>query len=107
MVIEETTIFDHSLQQEKDKDNYLVQSVASNCIEAVEFLLDAGADPNYYNADGKTVLGLASTNGFTRISKLLINAGACVNYADACSPKMTPLMLACSKSHEDTVHLLL
>ena len=110
LVVGETTIFDHEqlgLQQENDKDYYLEQSVVSNCIEAVEFLLSAGADPNHRNIDGKTVLGLASVNGFTGMSKLLIDAGACVNHADACSPKMTPLMLACSENHDDLVRLLL
>ena len=110
--IGEITIFDHEQwglqeEQEQEKECYLVQSIASNCTEAVEFLLNTGANPNHRIADGKTVLCLASMNGFTKISKLLIDAGACVNLADACNPQMTPLMLACSKTHKDTVHLLL
>ena len=90
--IGEITIFDHEQwglqeEQEQEKECYLVQSIASNCTEAVEFLLNTGANPNHRIADGKTVLCLASMNGFTKISKLLIDAGACVNLADACNPK--------------------
>ena len=88
-------------------DDYLEQSVFSDCTEAVEFLLKVGADPSHRNAIGTNVLGLASGTGSTKIAKLLIDAGASIDLENANSPKMTPLMLACRKGHEDAVHLLL
>ena len=111
MTVGELIIFEQDTEEWK-KDNssledLLMQSVTSGCTAAVEFLLNAGADPSQVNAYDKSVLGFASVNGFTRIAKLLIDAGASVDQVDTCNLKMTPLMLACEESHEEIVHLLL
>ena len=82
-------------------ENNLMQSVSSSCIEAVEFLLDAGADPCHQDSYGWSVLGKTCTTGDTRMVKMLIEAGASVNLVNE---KGSPLMLACS---DDIVQLLL
>ena len=113
LTVGKVTIFKQpGTEEEWEEDNSsledcLEQSVFSDCTEAVEFLLKAGADPSHRNAIGTSVLGLASETGSTKIAKLLIDAGAGVNLIDASYPKMTPLMLACEQGYEDTVHLLL
>ena len=40
-------------------EDCLVQSVFSDCTEAVEFLLKAGTDPSHRNAYSRCVLGIA------------------------------------------------
>ena len=114
LTVREITIFEQpGTEEEWEEDNsssedYLVQSVFSGCTEAVKFLLKAGTDPNQQDANGTSVLGLASVNGFTEIAKLIIDAGADVNLVHINTDvKRTPLMLACKESHEDTVQLLL
>ena len=113
LTVGEITIFEQpGTEEEWEEDSssledLLVQSVISDCSEAVEFLLKARADPSHLNAFGMSVLGLASVSGSTKIAKLLIDAGADVNLVHASSPKMTPLMLACEKNNVYTVRLLL
>ena len=109
LTVKEVTIIE---QLGTDEDNssledYLMQSVILGCIEAVEFLLTAGADPCHYDASGRSVLSIASLTGSTMIAKLLIDAGADVNQVNLNGSKLNPLMLACEKKHDDMVLLLL
>ena len=98
---------------EKDKsslEDLLMQSVSSGCTEAVEFLLKAGADPSHHDANGMSVLGIASMIGTKTIAKLLIDAGASVDllvHLSETGSETTSLILACEESREDIVNLLL
>ena len=87
-----------------------MQSIISDCTEAVEFLLKTGADPNHHYANGMSCLAIASMIGATMTAKLLIDEGASVDLL-VCKgengPETTSLILACKGSREDIVNLLL
>ena len=105
----ETVVLEQEEEEEEwaEKDSLndlLVRAVNSDCTEAVTFLLTVGGDPNF-NSSERSLVCLASMNGYTQSIKLLIEAGADVNFVG--DLELTPLILACSQYHEDTVHLLL
>jgi ankyrin repeat protein len=58
-------------------------------LEAVELLLDAGADPNLHASNGRTPLHRAALRGDYDICKCLLEAGANVNAVD--TDRYTPL----------------
>ncbi len=49
-------------------------------LSEVKRLLDNGAEVNYENKNGLTVLDLAAFNGYSKVVKLLLDNGAEVNY---------------------------
>lgn len=73
--------------------------------EMVQFLLDAGADPNTASSNGWTPLMAAAAAGHAESIKVLVNADAQVN---VCSGQLhlCPLHVAASRGHEDAVRLL-
>ena len=109
LTVGETVVLEQEEEEEEwaEKDSLndlLVRAVNSDCTEAVTFLLTVGGDPNF-NSGGRSLVCLASMNGYTQSIKLLIEAGADVNFVG--DLELTSLMLACSHCHEDTVQLLL
>ena len=73
-----------------------MHSVISDCTEAVEFLLKAGADPNHHSAiNGMSCLATASVIGATKVAKLLIDAGASVDLLVHIDIETTSLILTC------------
>ncbi|XP_062427676.1 ankyrin repeat and SOCS box protein 3 [Rhea pennata] len=54
-------------------------SASHGCVESVNFLLEAGADPNAVTTEGSTLLFLAVENGHPGIVKLLLQYGAGIN----------------------------
>ena len=83
LTVGEVTVFEQpGTEEEWEEDSssledYLMHSVISDCTEAVEFLLKAGADPNHHSAiNGMSCLATASVIGATKVAKLLIDAGA-------------------------------
>ena len=114
LTVGEVTVFEQpGTEEEWEEDSssledYLMHSVISDCTEAVEFLLKAGADPNHHSAiNGMSCLATASVIGATKVAKLLIDAGASVDLLVHIDIETTSLILACKESRKDIVNLLL
>jgi hypothetical protein len=73
--------------------------------EIVRLLLEAKADVNVRDNDGRTALYIAASNGHEAVVKLLLEAKADANVGDRYG--VTPLYIAASNGHEAIVKLLL
>jgi len=82
----------------------LIEATLNGQTDTVRSLLRSGADTNaVYRTN--TALTYAARDGFLDIARLLIDAGADVNWIDG--EGVTPLILASFKDHEAIVRLLL
>lgn len=86
------------------------EAVAVGDIETVKLHLSAGVDVDsaggFDSYKGKTLLGLAVSNGHNEIAELLMNNGAAVDKS-AGPLKWTPLHFAVWKEHGDLAELLI
>jgi ankyrin repeat protein len=84
----------------------LYRAVDFGQIDAVNFLLGRGADPNLPNSHGMTAIWAASFKGNSAMVRVLIGAGANVEIADQ-EYGITPLIAAAWRGHPDVVRQLL
>ena len=85
--------------------NFDDAKAAAMTAEALRAALDAGADVEARDKDGRTALTVAAWNGHTELAQLLLEAGAEV---DACATDgNTALMRAAWNGHTGIVRLLL
>jgi ankyrin repeat protein len=84
----------------------LYRAVDFGQIDAVNFLLGRGADPNLPNSHGTTAIWAASFKGDSAMIRVLIGAGADVEIADQ-EYGITPLIAAAWRGHADVVQQLL
>ena len=109
LTVSNVTILENKRGYEEvsDLSPALLRATTSGCVEAVEFLLTLGADPNYASEDGATPLIFACKKGSVTIAKVLLNATANVNQQD--SEGKTALVIVCDSQvpREDLVKLLL
>jgi ankyrin repeat protein len=84
----------------------LYRAVDFGQIDAVNFLLSRGADPNLPNSHGMTAIYAASFKGRSDVIRVLIAAGANVEIADD-EYGITPLIAAAWRGHPDAVQQLL
>jgi ankyrin repeat protein len=82
----------------------LLEFAKKGKIENAKRLLDAGADVNIRNSDGRTPLMLAAYTGYTGMCKLLFEHKADVNAID--NYDMTALMLATAGGRDGTAEFL-
>ncbi|TVU30036.1 hypothetical protein EJB05_21638 [Eragrostis curvula] len=82
----------------------LAYAINGRHIATVKYLLNHGADPDKADDKGFTSLHIASEEGFCNIVELLLSKGASV---DALSNRGTPLHLAATNGHHQTVKILL
>ncbi len=87
------------------KGRVLLASVMSNSYQEVKDELQQGADVNYQDQDGVTVLIYAARTGNTAIAKLLLEKGATLNLQK--KDGWTALMMAVLTNHPEVVQLLL
>jgi ankyrin repeat protein len=84
----------------------LMMAVAGTNAKLILLLLQHGADPNFGTpAGGESAIMIAADKGETRIVKMLLAAGADVNYAD--SKGDAAVSLATYKGHLTTVKVLI
>ncbi len=82
----------------------LIEATLAGEMVRVRSLLQTGTDPNLvYHTN--TALTYAARDGFTDIARVLIDAGADVNWIDG--EGVTPLILSSFKNHIELVRLLL
>ena len=84
----------------------LLEAVRRGDADAVQTLLEEGADPNFAQGDGLTALHLAAREGHLDIVDLLIGAGAETGAATRIGD-YTPLHLAGGAGHTEVVGALL
>lgn len=101
----DAALLELTAQQQHDLtgESPLMIAVRERRVDAVEVLLDAGADPDRRNRSGETSLHLA-VGGDPGMLKLLLEAGANPNAQDAGG--VTPLMLAAAAGQEDGTKML-
>ena len=92
----------------------LYYATQTNHAETVRFLLEKGANPNFFTTHGAAPLHEASLAGYKEIVMELLTHGADPNLATVFSPTEpdfaigeTPLMCAAMNSHPETVKTLL
>ena len=93
---------------DSSQDPQTALHMAAECghVECVALLLEAGADKDLANFEGKTALHLAAQRGFSEVVKLLLEAGAdkdTATYDDG----QTALHVAAGNGHLEVVKLLL
>ena len=76
------------------------------CVEVLQLLLEAGADPAVAKEGGLIPLHMAATNGLTDLVDILCSIAPATLNRCASSGK-TPLFFACKNGHERTVSELL
>ena len=74
-------------------------------VDAVQLLIDKGADVRQADSDGHTPLIVACLNGHVDVVQLLIEKDADVGQAD--NNGMLPLLMACQNGHDDVARLLI
>ena len=79
----------------------LMFAVQESHIDAVNYLLDQGADVNLQQESGYTALHFAAANGYFNALKCLIKHGADVNARN--KNNRTPLMLACESVNKKAI----
>jgi ankyrin repeat protein len=83
----------------------LFQAIRKGDLEAVKKAIEAGADVNAEDEDGRTLLHTAALRGHTEIAKVLIKAG--VKYINARNEfGFTPLDYAFWGKNKETITLL-
>ncbi len=87
------------------KDTALLIAIQKNKIDAVKFLLENGADPNYQRPDSITPLRSAIDNENEKIVALLLENGADVNIDNANG--WVPLMSAARSGNLSIVKMLI
>ncbi len=87
-------------------DSKLLIAAKNNDVILLKLLLDAGADKDKADKYGLTPLHYAARSGYSECVKLLIKAGANVNYAPG-REKVTPLHSALRDNQIECVKLLL
>ena len=115
LTVGEITIFKQpGTEEEWEEENsslevHLVQSVTSCCTEAVEFLLQSGADPNLVTDIASQLTALLSVDysdsSSSGIVRSLLEAGAAVNSQD--SSGWSSLAVACRYGSYKAVELLI
>ena len=90
-----------------EEDNKLLSAATENNLVTLEQLLRCPRNPNATDSYGWTPLHFAALMGHMLSTRLLIEARATTDARDTSNEWVTPLMLAASACHSETVGLLL
>ena len=84
----------------------LMIACASSNKDAINVLLDAGADPNITDGMGNTCIQIAVGNGCSKdVLETIVNHGVDVNATN--KKNVTALMIACEKGNANAINVLL
>lgn len=86
-------------------EDSFIKAAQNDNLRVIELFLAAGMNPNVKTKNGKTVLMVATSRGFTEIVRALLREGANVNVQD--NYGTTPLMVAATAPNSDIVKILL
>jgi ankyrin repeat protein len=98
------SLFDLVPHEELSKALEVVCS--KNIKELAGFLLKKGAEADFEDSEGQSLLFQASTAGHLEIAKMLVEHGADVNFKHKTSGS-TPLIAACENGNKEIVELLI
>lgn len=76
------------------------------CIEAMDILLEHGADPFAVSAHGRTIVHLAALCRHLRVLQWLENRGLTRDFESRCASYQSPLSVAASEGYQDIVEYL-
>ncbi|OLQ15064.1 Ankyrin repeat domain-containing protein 50 [Symbiodinium microadriaticum] len=97
---------DKDVRDEESGMTVLMSAADAGHSELVQLLVEAGADKDLQNYEGRTALMLAAESGKTAIVRFLVDSGADVGVRDECYGEMA-LMKAVLRGHSEIVRLLL
>ena len=90
----------------RGRNQALCREITEGSVEAAKALLDEGGDPNYRNANGRTLLMIAADNEYSAAKvTLLLQHGASVNVEGPA--RETALMVAADRYQAEIVSALL
>jgi ankyrin repeat protein len=98
-------LFINGLMHATSKEQQLLDAVKKGNVEQVQQLLDAKADPNKADKEGKTPLWWATHNSNKDIVRMLLNAKA--NPDVSSKDGITPLFQAVLSKNKDIIQILL
>ena len=96
---------DPDVKDRMDQATPLIDCARFSCKESAKKLLDAGANPDARDGDGRTALHVAAFAGNDALTELLLNVGANTEIADKFM--QTPLALSLKRGYVKPAQLML
>ena len=93
------------IDEKKKKHNLLMDSVLVSNIEFAKLLIEKGADPNYADDEGVTVVTQAAYMGLKDIVEMLVQKDADVTMAN--KEGIDPLIATASEGHNECLEMIL
>ena len=96
---------DLEVRDRMDQATPLIDAARFNCREAAKKLLEAGANPNARDGEGRTALHVSSFSGNDAVTTVLLEAGADIELIDKLN--QTPLILSLKRGYVKPAELMI